>query len=65
MSGKTWSLVGLAYGLAVGFAGAFGGFGAFLIVLLLGALGFLVGRVVDGELDMGEVFASFGGNRKS
>lgn len=51
-----WSTVGLAFGTALGFAGAFGGFGAFIIVLVLGAVGFLAGRVVEGELDLGEVF---------
>lgn len=32
-------LVGLAFGTAVGFAGAFGGMGAFVIVLVLGVVG--------------------------
>ncbi|MFI6521946.1 hypothetical protein ACIBF1_40780 [Spirillospora sp. NPDC050679] len=62
MSVKTWPLVGLAFGTALGFAGAFGGFGAFVIVLLLGVLGFLAGRAMAGELDVGEMFSSFGGN---
>jgi hypothetical protein len=44
--------LGLLTGLALGFAGAFGGFGAFLIVLVLGTLGLLVGRVLDGKLDV-------------
>jgi hypothetical protein len=43
---------GLVTGLALGFAAAFGGFGAFAIVLGLGALGLLVGAVVDGRLDL-------------
>ncbi|MBF6210208.1 hypothetical protein IU433_00200 [Nocardia puris] len=42
----------LAVGLALGFAAAFGGFGAFAIVLVFGALGLLVGRWFDGELDL-------------
>ncbi|WP_433334035.1 hypothetical protein [Spirillospora sp. CA-294931] len=61
MNGKVWSMTGLAFGTALGFAGAFGGFGAFVLVLLVGVLGFLAGRVVEGELDLGEVFASFSG----
>jgi hypothetical protein len=43
---------GLITGLVLGIAGAFGGFNAFLIVLVLGALGLLVGRVLDGRLDL-------------
>jgi hypothetical protein len=43
---------GLLAGLALGLAGAFGGLGAFLIVLVLGAIGLLVGRVLDGQLDV-------------
>ncbi|NEW40949.1 hypothetical protein GV794_26500 [Nocardia cyriacigeorgica] len=42
----------LAIGIAVGFAAAFGGFGAFLIVLVFAALGLVVGRWLDGELDL-------------
>jgi nitrate/nitrite transporter NarK len=43
---------GLLTGLALGLAGAFGGLGAFLIVLVLGAIGLLVGRALDGHLDL-------------
>ncbi|HYH33002.1 MAG TPA: hypothetical protein VD903_21735 [Pseudonocardia sp.] len=46
---------GLLAGLALGLAGAFGGLGAFLIVLVLGALGLIVGRVLDGQLDLNAV----------
>ncbi|WP_420830883.1 hypothetical protein [Actinomadura graeca] len=54
---QLWPLVGLAFGTALGFAGAFGGFGAFFIVLFLGALGFLVGRAVEGDLDIGQLLS--------
>ena len=37
------AVIGLAFGTALGFAGAFGGFTAFLIVLVLGVVGFLAG----------------------
>jgi hypothetical protein len=47
--------LGLLTGLALGFAGAFGGFAAFLIVLVLAALGLLVGRVLDGKLDVSQL----------
>lgn len=47
--------LGLLTGLALGFAAAFGGFGAFLVVLVLAALGLLVGRVLDGKLDLSQL----------
>jgi hypothetical protein len=43
---------GLFAGMILGAAGAFGGFDAFLVVLVLGALGLVVGRVLDGQLDI-------------
>jgi hypothetical protein len=43
---------GLLAGLVLGLAGAFGGIDAFLIVLILGAIGLIVGRVLDGKLDL-------------
>jgi hypothetical protein len=46
---------GLLAGLLLGFAGAFGGLSAFLIVLVLGAIGLIVGRVLDGRLDINAV----------
>ncbi|WP_242884521.1 hypothetical protein [Actinomadura litoris] len=59
-----WPLVGLTFGTALGFAGAFGGFGAFFIVLFLGALGFLAGRAIEGDLDLGQLFSSFNTGRR-
>ncbi|CAL9609407.1 hypothetical protein [Streptomyces albus] len=49
------ALVGLMVGMALAFAAWFGGFGAFLLVAALGAVGFAVGRMVDGGLDWREV----------
>ncbi|MFF1697854.1 hypothetical protein ACFVXC_30255 [Streptomyces sp. NPDC058257] len=46
------ALVGLMAGMALGFAGWFGGFGAFLLVAALGAVGFVVGRLVDEGTDI-------------
>jgi ammonia channel protein AmtB len=46
---------GLLAGLILGTAGAVGGFGAFLIALLVGVFGLVVGRVLDGELDINAV----------
>ncbi|MDQ3402330.1 MAG: hypothetical protein M3548_02910 [Actinomycetota bacterium] len=47
--------LGLLTGIALGFAAAFGGFGAFLAVLVFGAIGLLVGRVLDGKLDLSQL----------
>lgn len=63
-----WPIAGLAYGTALGIATAFGGFGAFAAVLVFGVIGFLVGRVLAGDLDLGEVFGAGrarGGSRSS
>ncbi|AEA25107.1 hypothetical protein ACFQ34_17920 [Pseudonocardia benzenivorans] len=43
---------GLLAGLVLGAAGAIGGFGAFLITLVVGAVGLVVGLVLDGRLDV-------------
>ncbi|MDF5753365.1 hypothetical protein [Spongiactinospora sp. TRM90649] len=43
-----WPILGLAVGMALGFAGAFGGLGAFLLVLVLGAVGLLIGHLLEG-----------------
>ncbi|NMH96430.1 hypothetical protein [Pseudonocardia acidicola] len=43
---------GLLAGLILGAAGAIGGFTAFLIALVVGLIGLVVGRVLDGELDI-------------
>ncbi|WP_031072484.1 hypothetical protein [Streptomyces sp. NRRL S-118] len=52
------AMVGLLAGMALGFAGYFGGFGAFVLVAALGAVGFVVGRFVDGDLEPGDFFRS-------
>jgi hypothetical protein len=50
-----WPAVGLAFGTALGFAAAFGGAGAFLLVLVLGVVGYFAGRAMIGELDLGDL----------
>ncbi len=57
--------LGLATGIALGFAGAFGGFGAFLLVLLLAAIGLLVGRWLDGQLDVDGIADQFRGSDRA
>ncbi|MGC5000385.1 MULTISPECIES: hypothetical protein [unclassified Streptomyces] len=48
--------VGMIAGMALGFAGFYGGFGAFVLVAALGAVGFFAGRFVDGDLELGDFF---------
>ncbi|MEU9622023.1 MULTISPECIES: hypothetical protein [unclassified Streptomyces] len=50
------AVVGMVAGMALGFAGYFGGFGAFLLVAALGAVGFVVGRLLEGDLEPGDFF---------
>lgn len=48
----SYTLMGLVYGLFLGLAAAFGGWPEFLTVLVLGAIGLFVGRVLDGQIDL-------------
>ncbi|MFJ9520686.1 hypothetical protein ACIRPK_20840 [Kitasatospora sp. NPDC101801] len=48
-------LIGLVVGMALGFAGYFGGFAAFLLVAVLGGVGFVAGRLIEGDLDLGDL----------
>ncbi|KES04471.1 hypothetical protein BU52_25000 [Streptomyces toyocaensis] len=58
------AVVGMIAGMALGFAGYFGGFGAFLLVAALGAVGFVVGRFLEGDLEPGDFFRSRGERRR-
>ncbi|GAB7180307.1 hypothetical protein ATKI12_0138 [Kitasatospora sp. Ki12] len=49
------AIVGLVVGMALGFAGYFGGFAAFLLVAALGLVGFVVGRLLEGDIELGEL----------
>lgn len=44
--------IGLLTGLILGLAAVIGGFSGFLLALVLGAIGLVIGRVLDGELDL-------------
>ncbi|MFJ4776284.1 hypothetical protein [Streptomyces sp. NPDC088762] len=44
--------VGLLAGMALGFAAFFGGFWAFLLVAVLGAVGLMAGLVLQGDMEM-------------
>ncbi|MFJ8663809.1 hypothetical protein [Streptomyces sp. NPDC093795] len=54
----TMAVVGLLAGMGLGFAGYFGGFGAFVLVAALGLVGFVAGRFLDGDLEPGDLFRS-------
>ncbi|MFE1288988.1 hypothetical protein [Streptomyces sp. NPDC058751] len=58
------AVIGMIAGMALGFAGYFGGFGAFLLVAALGAVGFVVGRLLEGDLDVGDFFRARDGRRR-
>ncbi|GGL64868.1 hypothetical protein GCM10010095_57430 [Streptomyces anthocyanicus] len=47
--------VGLITGMALGFAAYFGDAWAFLLVLGLGAVGLAVGRLMEGDLEPGDL----------
>ncbi|MBV2151352.1 MULTISPECIES: hypothetical protein [unclassified Kitasatospora] len=49
------AIVGLVVGMALGFAGYFGGFAAFLLVAALGLVGFVVGRLLEGDIELGDL----------
>lgn len=51
----TPTVLGLLTGLVLGLAAAFGGFGAFLVVAVLGGLGLLAGRALEGKLDLSQL----------
>ncbi|MFC4586784.1 hypothetical protein [Sphaerisporangium corydalis] len=59
---RWWPAIGLLFGTALGFAVMAGGLTAFLVVLVLGVIGFLVGRAMSGELDMSGLL---GGRRRT
>jgi ABC-type sulfate transport system permease component len=48
----TRTTLGILIGLALGLALAFGSFGQMLIVALFVAVGFVVAKVLDGDLDL-------------
>ncbi|MCW2866978.1 MAG: hypothetical protein JWR20_1166 [Marmoricola sp.] len=51
----TTSTIGLIAGLLLAVAAAAGGFVGFLIALVLGTAGYLVGGHFDGEVDLSQI----------
>lgn len=56
------TVVGLFVGLLLGLALAFGDFGRMLVVAFCGAIGYVVMKVVQGELDLSQYIG--GANRR-
>ncbi|MDG3013667.1 hypothetical protein [Speluncibacter jeojiensis] len=56
----TTSALGLIAGLLLAIAAAAGGLTGFLLALVLGAAGYLIGGHRDGELDLGAVLRGRG-----
>jgi hypothetical protein len=48
------AMVGLLAGMALGFAGFFGGFWAFLLVAALGVVGLVLGLIAQGDLNVSD-----------
>ena len=58
------TVVGLFVGLILGLALAFDGFGSMLIVAFCGAVGYLVMKVVLGEIDLTPYLGGANRNRR-
>ena len=54
----TRTFMGILIGLILGLAFVLGGFGDMLIVALFAAIGYVVAKVLDGELDLSQYVAS-------
>ncbi|MFH8574049.1 hypothetical protein [Streptomyces sp. NPDC017993] len=48
------TVVGLLAGLTLGFAGYFGGFGAFLVVAAMGLVGLIIGHLARGDVHVSD-----------
>lgn len=53
----TRTTLGIVIGLALGLALAFGSFGQMLIVALFAVIGFVVAKMLDGDLDLSPYLA--------
>lgn len=58
------SVIGLIFGAALGFAGAFGGFSAFIIVLVVAVAGLLVGILIDRDTSVRAYLSGSEGRRR-
>jgi hypothetical protein len=51
----TPSVIGLFVGLILGAMLELDGFGSMVVVAVIGAIGYVVGKVLQGEIDLGEL----------
>lgn len=56
-------VIGLLVGLFLGFVWVIWSFGDMVLVALVGVVGYLVGAIVSGQLDLGAVLARLGARR--
>ncbi|MFI5763439.1 hypothetical protein ACIA8F_21180 [Streptomyces sp. NPDC051563] len=61
--GEHSAAIGLLAGMALAFAGYFGGFFAFLLVVVMGAAGWVTGLALEGRLDLGALLGARRGRR--
>ncbi len=52
------NVIGLFAGLLVGLGIAIDGLTGFLLLVVFGAVGFVIGKVIDGDLDLSSVLSS-------
>lgn len=57
------TVIGLFCGLLLGLAWATGGFEGLVVTAALGIIGFVIGKVIAGEVDLNQYFG--GSNRSS
>jgi hypothetical protein len=56
-------VIGLLVGLFLGFVWVIWSFGDMVLVALVGVVGYLVGAIISGELDLGAALARLGTRR--
>jgi hypothetical protein len=56
-------VIGLLVGLFLGFVWVIWSFGDMVLVALVGVVGYLVGAIVSGQLDLGAFLARLGARR--
>lgn len=59
----TRTILGTIVGLVLGLALAFGSFGQMLIVALFAAIGFIIAKILDGDIDLSPYLSGRRGNR--
>ena len=52
------TVMGLVIGLVLGIVWAFGGFGAFILTIVIGAIGLVIGMVLEGRISVSDYIPS-------